>query len=511
MAHGLTGAGGARRPNQTIVLLADGTGNSSGALCKTNVWRLYQALDLGPPPASGQGQIVYYHDGVGTSSFKPLAVLGGAFGWGLKRNILDLYTFLCRNYAPGDRIYAFGFSRGAFTIRLLIGLVVSQGILDCSEEQLAYATRDAYRKYRHSFNQTGGLVGPLRWLRDHVIHAWRRLKKQTPYAAIRAHHPKEGIDFVGVWDTVSAYGMPVAEMTRGIDHWVWPLSMPNYGLSAKVKRARHALALDDERDTFHPLLWDEQHEYRLIQEGTVPPDRLQQVWFAGMHSDVGGGYPDDALAHVPLNWMIAEAKATGLRFNDDAMAIIERTMNESGPIHDSRRGVAGYYRYQPRKMSARVEPRDPSTLIMQDPDLEHGLLRSVHVHASVLNRIRRGADCYAPIVLPRDYEVVGPVQGPPETAAEAATRATQQEYVWNQVWRKRLTYFATVAVSLILAAMPLIQKAYPPPPVRGRSACWHRSSPRSGSCCQASLGLGSTPSRERLGSLPSSSRRSPSS
>ena len=72
--------------------------------------------------------------------------------------------------------------------------------------------------------------------------------------------------------------------------------MPNYGLSEKVKRARHALALDDERDTFHPLLWDEQHEYRLIQAGTVKADRLQQVWFAGMHSDVGGGYPDDAPA-----------------------------------------------------------------------------------------------------------------------------------------------------------------------------------------------------------------------
>ena len=325
---------------------------------------------------------------------------------------------------------------------------------------MRYETSDAYRNTAIASSKRGGGRATALACAPNVF--MREPFKKQDDVCRAGQHPKR--------DRSSECGTPSLRMASPgrDDPWnrrlVWPLSMPNYGLSKDVKRARHALALDDERDTFHPLLWDEQHEYRLIQQGTVKADRLQQVWFAGMHSDVGGGYPDDALAHVPLEWMIAEAKATGLRFNDDAMAIIERTMNESGPIHDSRRGLAGYYRYQPRKMSARVEPRDPSTLIMQDPDLDHGLLRSVHVHASVLNRIRRGADCYAPIVLPRDYEVVGPVQGAPETAAEAATRATQ-EYVWNQVWRKRLT-FANVAASLILAAMPLIQRPPPRPPVR---------------------------------------------
>lgn len=106
---------------KAIVVLSDGTGNSAAKLFKTNVWRLYQALDLTEPMPSAQGtarQIAYYDDGVGTSSFWPLALLGGVFGWGLKRNVLDLYTFICRNYKPGDRIYAFGFSRGAFTIRI---------------------------------------------------------------------------------------------------------------------------------------------------------------------------------------------------------------------------------------------------------------------------------------------------------------------------------------------------------------------------------------------------------
>ncbi len=89
---------------KTIILLADGTGNGAATLFKTNVWRLYKALDLNDPPSAGQRQIAYFHDGVGTSTFKPLAILGGVFGVGLKRNIMHMYAFLCRNYQKGDRI-----------------------------------------------------------------------------------------------------------------------------------------------------------------------------------------------------------------------------------------------------------------------------------------------------------------------------------------------------------------------------------------------------------------------
>ena len=130
---------------KNIVLLSDGTGNSAAKLFKTNVWRFYQALDLSRP----EKQIAFYNDGVGTSSFKPLAILGGAFGWGLKRNIIDIYAFLCRNYEPGDRIYCFGFSRGAFTVRVLAGLIHHEGLVRASSEserrRLATA---AYRKFR---------------------------------------------------------------------------------------------------------------------------------------------------------------------------------------------------------------------------------------------------------------------------------------------------------------------------------------------------------------------------
>jgi hypothetical protein len=110
---------------KNIILLSDGTGNAAGKLLKTNVWRLYESLDLRDPSV----QIACYDDGVGTSSFKPLALIGGGFGYGLKRNVLRLYRFLCEHYDPGDRIYAFGFSRGAFTIRVLVGLISTQGII----------------------------------------------------------------------------------------------------------------------------------------------------------------------------------------------------------------------------------------------------------------------------------------------------------------------------------------------------------------------------------------------
>jgi hypothetical protein len=116
---------------KNIVLLSDGTGNSAGSLFKTNVWRLYQILDLSDP----ERQVAFYDDGVGTSSFKLFAMLGSIFGFGLKRNVIAIYSFCCRNYQPGDRIYCFGFSRGSFTIRMVVGLIASQGLVDYNDNE----------------------------------------------------------------------------------------------------------------------------------------------------------------------------------------------------------------------------------------------------------------------------------------------------------------------------------------------------------------------------------------
>ena len=283
-------------------------GKQLGKVFPTNVWRLYQALDLGDPAS----QVAFYDNGVGTSSFKPLAILGGIFGFGLKRNVIALYSFLCRNYHDGDRIFGFGFSRGAFTIRIVAGLVAREGLVPYgSEAQLARDARAAYRHFRQKFNTNFQIEVPLRWIRNLFY----------PRLVPPQYRPR--IYFVGLWDTVEAYGGPIVEITRAIDYWLWPLSMPDLIMSDQIDRACHALALDDERRAFWPVLWDEfnvvdsQGNLRPNEENWSPPadadipqdvarplpaidkHRLSQVWFAGMHADVGGGYPQAGLSCSP--------------------------------------------------------------------------------------------------------------------------------------------------------------------------------------------------------------------
>ncbi len=222
---------------KNIVLLSDGTGNSSRSLFKTNVWRLYQLLDFSNP----EHQVAFYDDGVGTSSFKLFAILGGVFGFGLKRNVIAIYSFCCRNFKKGDRIYCFGFSRGSFTIRIVAGMIASHGLVayDNNEANLARFAADAYRQYRRRF--TGGILKylakahiDLRGIRDFVIRQWRTVRGQQAEAPPPVD--VESIQFVGIWDTVDAYGGPIDEMTRAIDYWIWPLSMPDQFMSAKSSR-----------------------------------------------------------------------------------------------------------------------------------------------------------------------------------------------------------------------------------------------------------------------------------
>ncbi|HWB52138.1 MAG TPA: DUF2235 domain-containing protein [Stellaceae bacterium] len=452
---------------KSIIVLADGTGNSSGTFTRTNVWRLYRALDLAPAPAGARQQVAYYHDGVGTSAFKPLMWLGGAFGWGLKRNVIELYEFVCRNYQPGDDIYAFGFSRGAFTVRVLIGIICHYGLVPYTGEAALHREALAvYRDNRTRFEDRA-LVKVFRFFRHHTLRAGRRLFRLA--SPRRVYVEVKHIAFVGVWDTVAAYGMPIAELTRGIDRLIWPMDLPNLALSKKVSRARQALALDEARETFHPMPWDEVHEAQLVARGEIAADRLKQVWFPGMHADIGGGYADDALAFVALDWMMEEAgprtsKAggVGLRYLPRERQQVAAALATSAPMHDSRTGLGSYYRYQPRKIAGFLDPPAPNTLIQQDPDLRGcGLLVNPLIHHTVLDRIERGPDAYAPIGLPADYREVlddGSLAVAPREAA-GGVRARLQESVWDGVWRRRTLYFLTVLASLGFAALPFVLPA----------------------------------------------------
>lgn len=455
-------AGSATGPKH-IVLLSDGTGNAASKVWRTNVWRTFQSLDL-----TNSAHVAVYDDGVGSSSFKPLALLGGAFGWGLKRNVLDLYRFLCRNYEPGAHVYAFGFSRGAFTIRVLLGLVGTQGLVPYhTEADLHRRAAGAYRAYRKErFHSLLRVETVFRGLRDLGLAVVRRLTGWPSYD--RNDNVQDvPIRFVGLWDTVAAYGLPIEEMTRGVSQWIWPLELPNRKLGRTVQRACHALALDDERTTFHPVLWSERGEPPAPPDGEgrrwVADERISQVWFVGSHSNVGGGYPDDSLAHVSLVWIMKEAQRCGLRFKSspdadpDAVVHARSAADKDGRLYDSRHGLAGYYRYGPRKVyelsHRRLSRRADDEVTIPLPK----------IHESALDRAVNGARAYGPIGLPETYAVVtkdgeildGP-KNPFESPDQARARARAQERVWDLVWWRRLVYFLTLFASGYLAFFPVL-------------------------------------------------------
>jgi uncharacterized protein (DUF2235 family) len=450
------------RPTKRIVLLSDGTGNSAAKVWRTNVWRLYQALDL-----SNGRQVALYDDGVGTSTFKPLAILGGAFGWGLKRNVLDLYRFACRNWRDGAEIYAFGFSRGAFTIRVLMGLIARQGLAPVTTEaQLQRDAAAAYREYRRRYTTLlAPLVELLRAIRNVLIDAWNRLFGRPPYdPSVNRQVPS--IEFMGLWDTVAAYGAPIDEMTRGVSLWLWPLSLPDRQLNGKVKRARHALALDDERTTFFPVLWTERGEGPM--PANIRDERISQVWFTGVHSNVGGGYPDDALAQVSLHWMMTEAEKAGLEFKKGAIEEARLASDEDGRLYDSRYGMGAYYRYCPRKIVELTHERFSNA---PHDEVEIAVPK---IHESMFKRLRHGARAYAPVGLPADYAVVNAAgdvlrgdANPYETSAQAQARVRLQERVWNLVWGRRVTYFGTLAASAYMVLLPWIHGS-----VSGPASAW---------------------------------------
>jgi hypothetical protein len=247
---------------------------------------------------------------------------------------------------------------------------------------------------------------------------------------------------------VDAYGLPIDEMTRGWDQWVWPLSMNTHRLPGNVDKICHAVALDDERHTFHPVLLDEAHQ---PLEPHIDKETVTQVWFAGVHSNVGGGYPDDSLSRVSLRWMAEQAKKSGLRLHRFVCDEWDAHADPHGPANDSRRGLGVYYRYNPRSIQKLTDDRFAEVVIPRPK-----------IHESVFSRIRAARDDYAPIVLPQKYaivdkhgSIVDAVSNPYEHPTQAQSRCSDQERVWNLVWLRRVLYFTTVAVTLLIVVPPM--------------------------------------------------------
>jgi uncharacterized protein (DUF2235 family) len=321
--------------SKRLVLCCDGTWNTpdqqvGGRPCPTNVTKL--ALAVADAGTDGKEQRIAYRRGVGTTRWERLR--GGAFGFGLSRAVKDGYRFLVENFEPDDELFLFGFSRGAYTARSTAGLVRNAGIL---RREHADRIDEAYALYR-----------------DRTTHP-----SDTESQLFRRSYSHETrIRCIGVWDTVGALGIPLSGL-RWVNAFNRRWQFHDTNLSTTVDAAFQALAVDEKRRPFEPTSWQQQ-----VDAGD---QRLEQVWFAGDHCDVGGGHRDAALADIALLWMADRARSCGLAFRPDGFPSAgsgggrgDRPVvgpDPLGKLHDSRRG---FYRLQPA-FSRPIGKNDPAS------------------------------------------------------------------------------------------------------------------------------------------------------
>lgn len=287
-----------------IIVCADGTWNRPEEDLEkdhaTNVLKIARAIK---PKMGELKQHIFYDWGLGSYHS---SVSAGVTGSGIHKNILDGYRYIVQNYAPGDRIFLFGFSRGAYTVRALSGLINNCGIIKRSDARLIQQAWEIYKRPSKRYSPSG----------------------EASIAFRRAHcHVSRKVHFIGVWDTVGSLGIPfslLGLLDRKDEFY-------DTKMGGNINIARHALAIDEKREDFAPTLW--------VPRAGVD---LKQVWFAGVHSDVGGSYPPDkqnntVASDTPLAWMIDEAKLAGLKFEP---YITQRLSDgTSAPLHKSRRHI----------------------------------------------------------------------------------------------------------------------------------------------------------------------------
>lgn len=287
------------KERKRIVVCSDGTWNDPEDDYPTNVLRFARAVK--PIAFDGVKQVVFYDWGVGSYYAK---VRGGTSGLGMMKNIQDGYRFIVQNYRPGDDLFLFGFSRGAYTIRSLAGMLNNCGIL---KRVNAHQIPDAFKFYKKRSARPG----------SPQARAWRKARSLSPERGI--------VRFVGVWDTVGALGVPtrVLAFVEESDLFFDP------EIGSNVKVARHAVSIDEKRRDFRPTLW--------TPKGGVD---VRQVWFAGVHSDVGGGYSPNKkgklLSDIPLAWMANEAESCGLEF--ETHLYVKSKLDPLAPAHKSHKG-----------------------------------------------------------------------------------------------------------------------------------------------------------------------------
>lgn len=302
---------------KNIVILSDGTGQEGGVGNNTNVYKLFNmVLDRSPE------QVAFYDRGLGTGWRK---VTGNIGGGGISKNILECYKFIFDQYESGDRVFLFGFSRGAATVRSLSAFIHVFGILPKSRPELIQGAYEIYKTRK------------------------RTKRDERAKAFVARHHTMWcRIKFLGVWDTVAALGLPFRTLDVLVDKVpIFRHRFQDFRLSKSVENAYHALAIDDERRTFHPVLWDAECEH---------DQTVEQVWFCGMHTDVGGGYKETGLSDITLEWMVEKARSHGLHIYPEHR--VKLSPDPNGTMHDSRGGtLTRFYRRKVRSWKSDAHGR----------------------------------------------------------------------------------------------------------------------------------------------------------
>lgn len=320
-----------------IIICCDGTWNTADQRNRTNVAKIYDAIL--PEAPDGTVQERRYLQGVGTLSLLD-KLPGGVFGAGLWKNVQEAYCEIVDIYEPRDELYFFGFSRGAYTARSTVGMIRKCGILrrDGDAAERARLIEEAYDRYRN-----------------------RGLDPDAPdmetFRSERCVRFRDGlfadvppVRFVGVWDTVGALGIPVGLVGR---IWNRRHRFHDVSLSRIVENAYHALAIDEKRGNFRPTLWE--------QHPAAQDQKMEQRWFAGVHTNVGGGGPDPHQSDWALRWMIGRARECGLAFND--RYIEDHVANDvDGTLSESRTGLWKWLPSLSRPIGRGVPPGEATYL-----------------------------------------------------------------------------------------------------------------------------------------------------
>jgi uncharacterized protein (DUF2235 family) len=354
---------------RNLILCLDGTSNQYSAT-NTNVIKLYAMLDR-----ARNDQLSYYQPGIGTipppgvwGRFKSWFVtrLDLAIAWLLSQHVTDAYRFLMRYYQDGDSVFIFGFSRGAYTARAVAGMLYKVGLLTQGNEELIPFAWDIFKREDD------------RTLADGF--------RKTFCRPVQVH-------FLGLWDTVSSVG------------WAWaPKHFQFTQNNPGVNIVRHAVALDERRAYFVQNLW-----------GNQPPTDIEQVWFPGVHCDIGGGYAENesGLSAIALKWMVGQAETAGLFINQQMKATVLPQRDVSGatyvapcvggPLHESLKGWWWLAEFIPKRY------RDPSANFATRWMIHAGRHRHVNdgakIHQSVFDRTKL-VSTYQPTNLPSQYQRV---------------------------------------------------------------------------------------------------------